>query len=147
MVITKQAFDYLLDHMLDINKRKLNIISPYSLDYDKYTSMLNFFNAYIRRIGDFLDDAVVEYDGCNSPFVTIGSNVYTEGIGTYDSSVYRIVLPQELDSAKCDHSLKLHCCSNAASKALLFRTSGDTAVFKEDGRIKRCTISKIEYPA
>ena len=144
MVITKQAFDYLLSHLLDINKRKLNIISPYSIDYDKYTSMLNFLNAYIKRIGDFLDQAVVDNNGCDSPFVTIGSLIHTEGQGTYDRSVYKVVLPQEVDDES--NNVKLYCCTTPQSNALLFSRTGDTAALKEDGRIKRCTICQIVYP-
>ncbi|MFA5675077.1 MAG: hypothetical protein WDA65_00960 [Christensenellales bacterium] len=147
MIISKKAFDYLLDHMLDIHKRKVNIIMPYSMDYDKYMSMLNFFNSYIRRIGDFLDEAVVEDVACTAPFVTIGSFVYTEGLGLLDKAAYVILLPQDYkDRSENSQSPRFCNCVSPVAKELLFKCGGDTALIEENGIAKRCRINKIEYP-
>lgn len=146
MTISKPTFDHLLDHMLDIHKRKINIASPYSADYDAYMTVLNFLNTYIRYIGDFLDTAVVSEDDCAIPFVIIGSLVYAEGAGICDRAIYSVVLPEEAKNADTDAQTKIHACLSPVSDAFLFKKIGDRVVFEEDGQIRHYTIKRIEYP-
>lgn len=147
MIISKKAFDYLLDHMLDIHKRKVSIIMPYAMEYDTYMSMLNFFNIYIRRIGDFLDDAIVEDVAYFAPFVTIGSLVCTEGLGLLDKVTYSILLPDDCNNpCSAQQSMQVLSCMSPAAKELLFKRNGDTAVILENGSTRRCRVSNIEYP-
>lgn len=145
MIVSKRVFDYLLDHMLDIHKRKINIVSPYSSDYDAYTSMLEFLNTYIRKIGDFLDVAVVDDQSDHVPFVTMGSVVYTEGLGFSERSVFTVVLPEEVKAADATR-IKACACLSPVSNALLFKTVGDRVTIEENGRMRHCTINKIDYP-
>ncbi len=147
MVISKKAFDYLLTHMLDIHKRKVSIIMPYAFDYDTYMSMLNFFNEYVRRIGDFLDNAIVENVSFSAPFVTIGSLVYTEGCGLLDRETYNILLPEDCKKGfGTDQSVRICSCVMPAAKELLFKHNGDLAAIEENGNVRRCKINRIEYP-
>lgn len=145
MTVSREIFDYLLDHMLDIHQRKINIVSPYSLDYDQYMSMLEFLNSYIRKIGDFLDVAVVD-DDCKSalPFVVLGSLVYTEGMGLYERDTYSIVLPEETQDMSHNSAIKVYTCLSPVSHALLFKKAGDKVALEEDGRFHHCTIKRID---
>ena len=53
-IVSRKVFDHLLDHMLEIHRKKLNIISAYTHDYDSYVCKLNFLNSYIKGIEAFL---------------------------------------------------------------------------------------------
>lgn len=145
MKVSKRVFDYLLDHMLDIHKRKIDIVRPYVCDYDQYMSMLDFLNAYIRHIGDFLDTAVVDEQSNHIPFVTMGSIVYTEGPGFAERTVYSILLPEEVQTADAS-KVKACVCLSPVSNALLLKVIGDRVMLEEDGRLRQCTIKRIDYP-
>ena len=145
MKVSKNVFDYLLNHMLDIHKRKINIVRPYSSDYDTYTSMLEFLNTYIRMIGDFLDVAVVDEQSDHVPFVTMGSVVHTEGLGFAERSVFTVVLPEEVKASDASR-IKACACLSPVSNALLFKSVGDRVMIEENGRMRQCTINRIDYP-
>lgn len=146
MIISKKAFDYLLEHMLDVNDRKVQMIMPYAMDYDVYMSMLNFFNGYVQKIGDFLDTATVEDVAFFAPFVTIGSLVYTDGCNIYDKAAYSVLLPGEYEE-KCDKDkpFKVYSCIAPTAKELLFKSCGDEVVIEQDGKTRRCIINTIDY--
>ncbi len=128
--------------MLDIHNRKISIISPYAQDYETYMAMLDFLNAYIRRIEDFLDTASVTDDQSDIPFAVLGSTVYAEGCESPERSVYKIVLPEETQQATVSAE-SVHACLTPVSDALLFKKKGDRVTIKEQGRTKRYTIKKI----
>ena len=142
MAVSKEVFDFLLDHMLDIHKRKMNIISPYVRCYDKYMKMLNFLNAYIRRIGDFLDTAVVTDENRPFPFVILGSRVMMQSDVFFQNTVYSINLPEE----ECAANVSCYDCLSPMAEALLFKGIGDKVALKDNGLIKHVTIKDIVYP-
>lgn len=148
MQVTQNVFDFLLNHMMDLHKRKLNIVRIYSQDYEAYTTMLDFLNQYIKRMNDFLDRAEVADCSHGLPFVVLGSLVYTKDDLTGEEEVYRIDLPGETHYGEnSDMAVMSYICPTPQSKALLFKKPGEKTVIKEGKMTKSFHIKRIEYRA
>jgi hypothetical protein len=123
-IISREVFDYLLDHMLDIHRKKISIISPYTQDYDSYMTKLNFLNSYIRGIESFLESASVESGKNELPFVILGSIVEVRQTGTNKSFRIRIMLPKET-ALPDSGSDQIHTCFSDLGHAMLLKRVGD----------------------
>lgn len=122
-IISKDVFDHLLDHMLDIHRKKLGIISAYTLDYDSYTGKLNFLNAYIKGIEAYLETALAESETTDLPFVILGSNVQLRCVENKKHVQTKIILPSE--TASGENCTEHHGCFSDWGHALLLKRTGD----------------------
>jgi transcription elongation GreA/GreB family factor len=122
-IISKDVFDYLLDHMLDIHRKKMGIISAYSLDYDSYTSKLNFLNSYVREIEAFLETAMVQGEESDLPFVILGSVVYVSK-HTSEHAKIKIVLPKEQPGIN-EKDIEFHTCFSDIGHSMLLKRIGE----------------------
>jgi len=123
-IVSKEMFDHLLDHMLDIHRKKLSIISPYTQDYDSYMGKLNFLNSYIRGIEIFLEGAAVESEKSELPFVILGSVVEVRQAETNKRSRIRITLPKETVMPD-GYTAETHTCFSELGHAMLLKRVGD----------------------
>ncbi len=123
-IVSRDVFNHLRDHMLDIHRKKLNIISAYTHDYDSYTSKLNFLNLYIREIESFLESASVCCERNELPFVILGSVVEAQKIDTQERIKVRVMLPKESKLPDCEN-VEVHTCFSDLGNALLLKRVGD----------------------
>jgi len=123
-IVSRDMFDHLLDHMLEIHRKKLNIISAYTRDYDSYTSKLNFLNAYIKEIETYLETASVGNGRSELPFVILGSVVEVQKADTNERIKVRIVLPKE-PTVPDGENAETHTCFSDFGGALLLKRVGD----------------------
>ena len=95
MTITKEVFQYLINHIRELQDKKISIVNVFALDYDEFMTMLDLVNADIKRIENYLDNARIGTDQHALPFVIIGSVVHV--IEQKDDKVYkyRINLPDK----------------------------------------------------
>lgn len=56
-MITKEVFQYLINHIRELHDKKISVVNVFALDYDAFMSTLDFINAYIKRIDNYLDNA------------------------------------------------------------------------------------------
>ena len=126
-VISKDVFNHILDHMLDIHRKKLGIVSAYTLDYDSYTDKLNFLNMYIKEIEAFLELARAESEATELPFVIMDSTVYLRRMDTNESKLMMIVLPSE-QTASGERSVEPHGCFSDWGHELLLKHVGERIV-------------------
>lgn len=138
-VISKDVFDYLLDHMLDIHHKKIGIISTYSLDYDSYTSKLSFINSYVRGIEAFLETARVESEENDLPFVVLGSIVYVSKNNNERTKI-KIVLPKE-QPAIDEKDIEIYSCFSDIGSSMLLKRIGENVQIGHSG--SRYLIEKI----
>jgi transcription elongation GreA/GreB family factor len=117
--VSKYVFDFLLDHMLDIHRRKMNIVSPYTIDYDSYMSKLNCLNGYIRGIEAFLEDSKPADIKDEIPFVIIGSTVHLRAIGTDKRKIVKIILPK--DESHREKGVEAHHCFSEWGHELMLK--------------------------
>ena len=123
-IISKDVFNHLLDHMLDIHRKKMGIVSAYTLDYDSYTGKLDFLNLYIKGIETYLESALAESEATDLPFVILGSNVHLRCIGTDECIHTKIVLPSEQNSSG-EQWVDPHVCFSDWGHALLLKRAGE----------------------
>ena len=122
--ISKDVFDHLLNHMLDIHRKKINIISAYTLNYDSYTSKLKVLNSYIKGIEAFLETALTDSADSELPFVILNSIVCVRGIGKGEKAKIKIVLPKE-QNEQAAKDVTVHSCFSDWGHALLLKKAGD----------------------
>ena len=123
-VISKDVFDHLLAHMLDIHRKKLGIVSAYTLDYDSYTCKLNFLNSYIKGIEAFLESALPQNETTDLPFVIMGSTVHLRRTNVNKCVSVKIVLPSE-QTAKKEDGNEPYVCFSDWGHALLLKHAGE----------------------
>ncbi len=121
-VISKDVFDHLLNHMLDIHRKKMGIVSAYTIDYDSYTGKLNFLNTYIKGIEAFLESAMAESEMTDLPFVILGSTVHLRHADSNKSVRKKIVLPSE---SNAEGECEPHVCFSDWGHALLLKHAGE----------------------
>ena len=122
-VISKDVFNHLLDHMLDIHRKKMGIVSAYTLDYDSYTGKLDFLNLYIKGIETYLESALAESEATDLPFVILGSNVQLRCISTNECISTKIILPSEQNGS--GEQVNPHVCFSDWGHALLLKHAGE----------------------
>jgi transcription elongation GreA/GreB family factor len=122
--VSKGVFDYLQDHMLDIHRKKMSIISAYTLDYDSYTAKLNFMNSYIKGIEAFLENTVADGDDTEIPFAILGSTVCLRNEATRQRAYVKIVLPKDQASQNAE-GVKVYACFSDWGHALLLKAPGE----------------------
>jgi transcription elongation GreA/GreB family factor len=119
-------FDYLLNHMLEIHRKKLSIVSAYKLDYDLYTEKLGFINAYIRAIEAFLETCQYNGEISELPFVVLNSITRLRSVNTGESLLMKIVLPGENGGESPEYpECVLHGCFSEWGHALLLKSAGE----------------------
>ena len=77
--LTKEIYNFLVLHIIEIRNKKISIANRYSAGYDKYTRALDFINTYIMRIENFLDKVMIADGSHIPPLVIIGSVVDVSG--------------------------------------------------------------------
>lgn len=121
---TKSVFNYLLDHMLDIHRKKMRIVSAYSHDYDSYTQKLTFINSYIKSIEAFLDSSSKDPASTEIPFVILGSSVSVKRANTAEHFKVKIILPNEQTDAKTEGAA-IYTCFSDWGYTLLLKKPGE----------------------
>jgi|AGTN01.2.fsa_nt_gi hypothetical protein len=137
-IISKDVFEYLLDHMLDIHRKKIGIISGYSLDYDSYTNKLSFLNSYIKGIEAFLESALVEGDSRELPFVILGSIAYVRNNHNNERAKIKITLPKEQPGID-EKDVDTFTCFSDVGYAILLKHTGEHVQVGHSGY----TIEKV----
>jgi transcription elongation GreA/GreB family factor len=120
MTITKEVFQYLINHIRELQDKKISIVNVFALDYDEFMTMLDLVNADIKRIENYLDNARIGTDQHALPFVIIGSVVHV--IEQKDGKVYkyRINLPDKKPSnTNVNADIQNVSCISLIGRALL----------------------------
>lgn len=145
-MITKEVFQYLINHIRELQDRKISIVNIFALDYDAFMSALDFINAYIKRIDKYLDDVRIGTGQHALPFIIIGSVVHV--IEQKDGKVYkyRINLPDKKPSnTNVNADIQNVSCISLIGRALLFRNLSDDVVVEIDNKKLTGIIEKIEF--
>ncbi len=120
LVISKKVHDYLLEHLIEVEKEKDLIVKEYySEDAVDCMNFESFFNNYISFIKNCIKNATVTThvaDEC--PFVIIGSIVEVQDIDDKEIYKYCITLPF---SDNKDADIDCASCLSPLGKALLLK--------------------------
>ena len=118
--ITKRMYDYLLDHVAQIEKEKEALIKAYYAEnIEEGMNIDDFFKDYKSAISSFLQDVEIRTEGTDHcPFVIIGSDVEVEDTTDLETYKYRIIFPYTKNPA-----LHVDCasCLSPLGKALLLK--------------------------
>ncbi len=118
--ITKRLFDYLLDHVAQIEKEKEALIKAYYAEnVEEGMNIDDFFKDYKNTISSFLRGVEIQAEGTDHcPFVIIGSDVEVEDTTDMETYTYRIIFPYTKNP-----TLHVDCasCLSPLGKALLLK--------------------------
>lgn len=145
-MITKEVFQYLINHIRELQDRKISIVNIFALDYAAFMTALDFINAYIKRIDKYLDNVRIGTGYHALPFVIIGSVIHV--IDQKDGKVYKykINLPDKKPSnTSVSADIQNVNCISPIGKALLFREISEEVVLEIDNKKLAGIIEKIEF--
>jgi hypothetical protein len=144
VTMSKQSYQYLANHMVYIHHQKLNVIKPYSYDYDSYTSMLKYMNDYIGKLEHILDNAIISQEVSGPPIMVFGS---TAVIRWNDAQTEcGIILPNGGYLTRRRPGAQIFAAGSPDAEALLFKTVGEDVcleAFGGSGHIDRIIYDSI----
>ncbi len=138
--MTKEIYNYLVMHILDMQKNKIKIISRYSMDYEKYTTALDILNGYIRSVENCINKAYIAKGDHKAPLVIIGSTV-----GIRDASgqmQYYTVTTPDMTSSVSGGVSRAVSCFGGLGRELLLKEEGEQI---ELGDKLNGVIADIQY--
>ena len=123
--ITKEMFQYLVEHIKDVHNKKISIANAFALDYSAFITVLEFVNSYIRTIENYLEAAKIGSGQHELPFVILDCTVFVTSHKDGKTYRYRIIPPtNKTPSENIDDLISIDCIS-PLGKALLFKSVED----------------------
>lgn len=141
--MTKEIYNYLVMHILDMQKNKLSMISKYAMDYDKYTAALDLLNGYIKGIEHYLNNTSIMEGEHEAPFVIIGSTVVVREKSSGKVHSFTIVPPSRSHSPNSDS--KPVSCFCGFGSSLLLKKEGHQVSVERPGGMAAGVIQGITY--
>jgi transcription elongation GreA/GreB family factor len=144
VTMSKQGYQYLANHMVYIQRQKLNVIKTYSLDYDSYTGMLVYLNDYINKLEHILDNAIISQQASDPPIMIFGSTAVIRWNDVQTEC--GIILPNGGHLTKRRPGAQIFAAGTPDAEALLFKTVGEDVcldAFGGQGYIERIIYDSI----
>ncbi|MGI5849343.1 MAG: hypothetical protein ACOX8Q_04675 [Christensenellales bacterium] len=144
--ITKEIYNFLVLHILEMRNQKINIANQYSIDYEKYIEVLEFLNSYIISIEEFLDKAKIVTGDHIPPFVIIGSIVDVADTISKTSRSLMIMAPGShtvYDETK--DGCEMVSCFSDIGRSMLLQEEGHSLTIKKPGGSIYRKIQRITY--
>ena len=131
VTMSKENYNYLANHLVYIHREKLNMIKGYSLDYDSYIGMLDYLNAYIKRLEHLLDNAIIATGDTLPPFMVIGSTAVISRNGV--QTEYSVILPNGGHLSRQRIGAQVLQAGTPDADALLFKAAGESVCLESIG--------------
>lgn len=119
--ISKRIYDYLSNHIIEVESRKAVLIEEYYKDnVEESIAVEDFFAEYTREINKFLHDIRInESNNDYCPIVIIGSTVEVQDLDDMQTYKYRIVYPY---SDNTDKDVDYASCMSPLGKSILLNS-------------------------
>lgn len=139
LALTKDAFEYLVQHLVDIETSKSRVMTEYfqapTKERDEFESLIGKYIKQMDRLikrSETMDNA-----DNNLPFVTIGSEVEVQDLDSEERYKFRLVNPSEVSIGSGDVSYL-----SPVGKSLLAGKAGSKVKVKvPDGTINYQIVS------
>lgn len=146
-VLSKEAHEYLLRHLISIEEEK-NYVSEvyYANEPAKRGEFTDFVENYISYIDNFIQNTSISEDPLTTiPFSTIGNIVEVEDMKRNEITNYRIISPF-LGSKDFRIDEDFASYLSPIGKALLLKKVGDKTIIETPTGILEYRIKSFRFP-
>jgi transcription elongation GreA/GreB family factor len=148
-MLTPHAFQKLLNHLINIEERKTEILNNFfSESSDSVSYYSSALDKYIKKLEDIITTVQVINEADSDyaklintlPYVIIGSSVILENITNQDTRCFKIIWPYG-----ATYSRESLSCLSELGRVLMLKNTGDiiSMNFNEDDAIYK--IKLIQY--